>query len=191
MDHQALESTLCERCSLLAFDESAAGCWAVTDENGVTRLVFDDDKLEWRYEEPRESFYYKLIRLRWHLDDNLPDLPQLSKSSRSGCDFCNSLLADLEAGQISGVLSDSFSIHDGPISLTAYLSLCEEGIEGLVIELVQNEAESEDERARVFFPIEASPSKSVHLFLVRSRLTLSLKVATNGLEPSLLALIAI
>lgn len=165
MDGPVLETNLCERCSLLAFDDLAAGCRDVTDEKGVARLVFDDAKLEWRYGEPRRLYYYKMIRLRWHLDDSLPHLPQLSSSSHSGCDFCNFLLADLKSRQRSGVLSDSFSIHDGPISLTAYISLCEKGIEGLVVELVQNENESEEKSLRIFFPIEASPSKSVHIAL--------------------------
>lgn len=166
MDHSALETTLCERCSLLAFDDRATGCRAVTDENGVAKLLFDEAKVEWRCKaRTRETLYYKLIRLRWHLDDSLPHLPALSNSSQSGCDFCKTLLDYLQMNQSAGLLSRYDSIHDGPLSLAAYISLCEERIEGLVIELVSNKTESEEKSVRVHFPIEASPSESIHLFL--------------------------
>lgn len=195
MDDPAVDPTLCERCNLLAFDDLAAGCRVVTDEKGVARLLFDDSKFEWRYDDPRDSRDSerngKLIRLRWHLDDSLPYLPQLSNSSQSGCKFCDSLFVYLGGNQSNGAQLDNYSIQDGPVSLTAYVSLSEEGIDGLVVELVSNRTESEENSVRVFFPIEASPSEYIHLFLVRTRLTLSSKVATSGLGPSLLALIAI
>lgn len=162
MDQPAVGTSLCERCSLLKFDDLAAGCREVKDKEGRARLSFADAKVEWRNKNEISGF--KLIRLRWRLDDSLPHLPQLSKSSEAGCDFCNCLLMCLEDNYSAGSLSTTFSIHDGPISLTAYISLCGEKVEGLVVELVPGGTEGNDRSAKMFFPIQASPGKSMPLF---------------------------
>lgn len=108
MDHSSAGTTLCERCNLLRFDDSATGYREVVDKEGVARLSFENAEVEWRphdYKEREVEFRYwydyKLIQLGWHLDHGLPNMPQLSTSSQAGCDFCNSLRLGLKKPSLS------------------------------------------------------------------------------------------
>ena len=157
-------STLCERCSLLSFDDLALGGQEVVGEDGIARLSFPESKIEFRPEdwpEYREHDGdepdYRLIRLDWELDEILPDMPHLSRSSELGCVFCRALRMSVE--ETLAAEAKTSSIDDGPLSLVAYLSLVDEGIEGLVIEGSFNQ-DSLDDVVQIIFPIEASSSKS-------------------------------
>jgi len=158
--------TLCERCSLLSFDDGAIGGQEVVGEDGVPRLSFPESKIEFRPEEWLEIREYdgdepdyRLIRLDWDLDETLPDMPHLSRSSQLGCVFCQALRKSLE--ETLAEEAKTCSINDGPLSLAAYLSLVDEGIEGLVIEGIFNQ-DSLDSVVQIIFPIEASSSKSYY-----------------------------
>lgn len=203
MDHPTTGTTLCARCSLLKFNDLATRC-RVIDKEGVGLLSFNDVKMKWRpryYQEwnsksRRRTWStddYFLTRLRWQLDDSLPDMPQLSNSSQSGCDFCSVLYLSLK--KYFAEQSKYNLTLDVPITLTAYLSnrgLRSDGmkrlqldgdtgvkvdgtshwqadVEGIVVEGVFNETEDEEKRAIVYFPMEASPGKSSHSLLVCSK----------------------
>lgn len=165
MDHSTAGATLCERCSLLKFDDSATGCREVVDKEGVARLSFEDAQVEGR---PRgliergheDDHVYRFIQLEWHLDDSFPALPQLSISSQAGCEFCRCLHLNLEEYLVKKLkIAD---IREGPIALTMYLSLREESLEGFVVEGVCDLFKGEDPyEIMLCFPAEASPGKSV------------------------------
>jgi len=160
------DGTLCERCRLLSFDDGAIGGQEVVGEDGVPRLSFPESKIESRPDEWLEIREhdddepdYRLVRLDWELDEILPDMPHLSRSSQLGCVFCQALRKSLE--ETLAEEAKTYSINDGPLSLAAYLSLVDEGIEGLVIEGIFNQ-DSLDSVVQIIFPIEASSSKSYY-----------------------------
>ncbi|KAG8158538.1 hypothetical protein KVR01_011660 [Diaporthe batatas] len=158
MEASPVTTASCNLCSLLQFDDLAAGCREVVDEEGRARLSFEDAKVESRNDEDGNKFY-NLIRLRWHLDDSLPDLPRLSDSSRAGCAFCEVLLIKLKSAYDLRILSSFLLISDGDVSLNAYISLVEGGIDGIVVELVSDAMKHETGKLgsyREFFPVEAS-----------------------------------
>lgn len=177
MEDPSETTTSCSLCSLLQFDDLAAGCREAVDEEGRARLSFEGAKVESRHSHRvGELISSKLIRLEWHLSDSLPYLPCLSISGRAGCVFCSLLRLFLIRACDAAKLSQAF-ILDGAVSLTAYISLFEAGIDGLVIELASNEIDREERSLRLFFPTEASLGNCVPLLLDRppeSNLTLSL-----------------
>ncbi|KAK9780218.1 putative HET-domain-containing protein [Seiridium cardinale] len=75
MSHPAENTTLCERCNFLSFDDSAIGGREAVDEDGLARLSFEDAKVQWRpeyYQEDPDKYGvpdYRLIRLEWSLED--------------------------------------------------------------------------------------------------------------------------
>jgi hypothetical protein len=178
MEHLSLGIPLCERCSLLRFDDLVSGCREVVDKDGMPRLSFENARVEWHpryYEEEQvseeEDYDYEWIRLNWQLDDSLPSMPQLSRSSQMGCDFCKSLRICLQDYLVEQ--SRYYTAQDGPMNLTAYLSLREEDVEGIVVEAVFNDREGVTKEATVYFPLEASPGQFIHINLELQRLTLS------------------
>lgn len=129
--------TLCERCSLLSFDDSAIGGQEVVGKDGVARLHFPESQIETRpspIEIPRAI--YQLIRLDWEVEDILPDMPRLSHSSELGCVFCQALLRSLE--EALAEKAKIYTICHGRLDLVAYLSLADEGVEGLLVEATFN-----------------------------------------------------
>lgn len=167
---QSIESTaLCERCHLLSFDDFAIGGREVIDEDGNARLSFHHDMIElrpeWYSELPNDALDdpdYTLVRLEWHLDDSLPDMPHLTRSSQSGCSFCNTLRCSL----VESLAQEAkyYSIEDGLLTLVAYLSLFESGgVEGLLVEGTFNQTQGTDKVIQILFPIEAAPSKFQHV----------------------------
>jgi hypothetical protein len=98
MSDSTENETLCERCRLFSFDDLAIGGREVVREDGAARLSFLESWIELRprnWLEKRDLYAmppdYRLIRLQWDLDDNLPDMPLLSRSSQLGCKFCQAL----------------------------------------------------------------------------------------------------
>jgi len=159
-------NSLCERCSLLSFDDGAIGGQEVVGEDGVARLCFPESKFEFRPEnwlEYREHDGdepdYRLIRLDWELDEILPDMPHLSRSSELGCGFCQALRGLLVNKIVKG--GETHPTDDVPLNLIAYLSLVDEGIEGLVIEASFNNGDW-DRLIQTMFPLETGPGKSHH-----------------------------
>jgi len=155
--------TLCERCSLLSFDDSAIGSCEVVGGDGVARLSFPESRIE-EHNSSIAVFDLRLIPLDWKLEEILPDMPHLALSSQLGCVFCQALLKSLE--DTLAEMAKTREIDDGPLDLAAYLSLTDGGIEGLVIKATFNQAATLD-GARVFltltiFSIEADSGKSDH-----------------------------
>jgi hypothetical protein len=170
------DTSLCERCNLLSFDDLAIGGQEVEDEEGFARLSFEDTRIEFR-ENDETNRDYSLVRLGWCLKDTLPDMPHLLDSSQLGCAFCNALRLQIK----ESLARSYYSIQNGPLILIVYLSLFEEGIEGLLIEGTFNETESEFKTIRIMFPIEAAPSKSDHLsFLLLAKANVILTIARSG-----------
>ena len=166
MSDQTKDGALCERCSLLSFDDAAIGGQEVVGEDGVARLRFPESRIECRplnWLERRELYpdgpWYRLIRLDWELDDNLPDMPRLACSSELGCGFCRALRRFL----IEAIPKETkiFPADDGPLKLVAYLSLVDEDIEGLVIEASSKTVDWISD-IQAMFPFEADPGKSHH-----------------------------
>ncbi|KAI0171471.1 heterokaryon incompatibility protein-domain-containing protein [Pestalotiopsis sp. NC0098] len=71
-------STLCERCQVLEFDDSALGFQSGDESTGY---FLQADRID---HEGGYSLDYGLL-------DSLPDLPILSESARRGCSFCSIL----------------------------------------------------------------------------------------------------
>jgi len=158
MSDSMKHDTLCERCSLLSFDDLAIGGQEVVDEDGVARLFVPESQIEtrpldwpWRYTD------YALVRLDWKIMDTLPGMPQLSHSSQLGCVFCQALLSSLY--ETLAEKAESYSIYDGTLTLVAYLSLIDRGIntgvEGLLVEVT----DGNKMKIQMLFPIEADGSE--------------------------------
>jgi hypothetical protein len=155
--------TLCERCSLLSFDDFALGGQEVV---GFSRLYFPEARIETRPDNwPKLAGTppIQLVRLDWKVEDSLPDMPQLSRSCQLGCLFCQALLGSLEEALAEGAKDDI--IYEGALVSVAYLSLVGEGIEGLLVETTsttffQNPLDPRRILSRSLFPIEADSSKS-------------------------------
>ncbi|KAK6076710.1 hypothetical protein SCUP234_07105 [Seiridium cupressi] len=162
MSHPAENTSLCERCNFLSFDDSAIGGREAVDEDGLARLSFEDAKVQWRpeyYQEDPDKYGvpdYRLIRLEWSLVDTLPDMPHLSRSCQSGCAFCTALRCELEKTLVDE--ARYYSIQDGPLTLTMYLSMCEGGVEGFMVEGIFNQTEVIYRDIKIYFPIESTPS---------------------------------
>jgi hypothetical protein len=162
MSDSTENETLCERCRLFSFNDLAIGGREVVREDGAARLSFLESRIEFRPEGWLESrdlddiLDYRLVRLEWELDDALPDMPLLSRSSQLGCALCQALRNSLEE-----TLEEEAKLRTGYVGvlhLLAYLALADGGIEGLVVEATFNEID----QARIMFPIEASSSKLYH-----------------------------
>lgn len=82
-------STLCERCQVLEFDDSALGFQSGTESTGY---FLQADKID---NTGRHSLDYGLL-------DSLPNLPILSESARRGCSFCSILRESIQQCEISG-----------------------------------------------------------------------------------------
>jgi len=164
MSNTSKTDTLCERCSLLSFDDGALGGQGIVDEDGVVRLYIPESRFEKRYHYISD-FGYELIRLDWSLDEILPGMPRLSLSSQLGCVFCQALRKSLE--EILAEVAKIEAIADGPLRLVAYLALIDGGIEGLVIEGCLRHFSSY-RVIQTFFEIEADSSKSDRLTKTRT-----------------------
>jgi hypothetical protein len=167
MSDSTKNDALCERCSLLSFDDAAIGGVEVIDEDGVARVSFPESKIEFRpsYWLKNQELYgtppeYRLVRLDWKLDDILPDMPQLSLSSELGCGFCRALRRSLEE-TFAREAKSNFT-NAGAANLVAYLSLVDRDVEGLVVEVIckQTGLDGSNSVIRAIFPIEGDLSKS-------------------------------
>ncbi|OWY45241.1 HET-like protein [Alternaria alternata] len=151
--------TLCERCSLLSFDDLALGGQEVVNEDGVARLCFPKSRIELRpsydFDAAVDMPVYRSVRLDWEAEDVLPDMPRLSHSSQLGCVFCQALLKSLK--EAFAEEAKSYEIHDGTLNLVAYLSLDDEGVEGLLVEATfnQDRFDKTSNTIHTLFPIEA------------------------------------
>jgi len=159
--------TLCERCSLLSFDDLAIGGQEEVGEDGLARLSFPDSIIEFRplnWGEDRESSIdppiYRLIPLGWKLYDTLPDMPLLLRSSQLGCTFCRALYGSLEE-TLAEEAKEGPSLIAGTLNLVAYLSLADEIMEGLVVEVTSDQTSFGYgwKAANIMFPLEAASSK--------------------------------
>jgi hypothetical protein len=166
MSNATENATLCKRCSLLNFDDLALGGQEVVNEDGIAQFHFPDARIETRpkyctQDQPPPDYY--LVRLDWHVEDSLPDMPELSGSCQLGCVFCQALLRSLEDAFATG--EKSYTVHDGTLNLVAYLSLVDEGIQGLLIETTFNQNWGSEQKRVIqsLFPIEADSSKSRYI----------------------------
>jgi len=159
--------TLCERCSLLSFDDLAIGGQEEVGEDGVARLSFPDSIIEFRpldWGEDRESRnhppQYRLVPLDWWLYDTLPNMPILLRSSQLGCAFCRALHGSLEE-MLAEEANKGPPLIAGTLDLVAYLSLADEIMEGLVVEVTSDQTNFGYgwEAAHIMFPLEAASSK--------------------------------
>ena len=169
--------TLCERCSLLSFDDLALGGQEVVKEDGVARLCFPKSRIELRpsydFDAAVDMPVYRSVRLDWEAEDVLPDMPRLSHSSQLGCVFCQALLKSLK--EAFAEEAKSYEIHDGTLNLVAYLSLDDEGVEGLLVEATfnQDRFDKTSNTIHTLFPIEADSGKlRYQLSLLLYRLTI-------------------
>lgn len=164
MSQAATASTLCERCSLLSFDDLAVGGRETVDEDGFPRLSFEDAETEVRpkwLEEEEDSLKEpdcELVRLAWHVDDILPDMPSLHHSSDSGCAFCSAVTLKLK--EEIATQAKYYHVQDGPLTLNAFLSLVEGDIEGIVVETLFKSDQDWEQDIQIYFPIEATLSRS-------------------------------
>jgi hypothetical protein len=144
---------------MLIFDDLAIGGAEAIGKNGNPRLVFQDTRVEYipeDYNERKESLGYlpyKLIAIAWTLEDTLPEMPNLSGSSNLGCSFCRAVHQELK--DCLEADSRRYIIENGPLSLNGFLSLTDDGIEGIVVKAHLSNTESYRDIA-MFFPIEAS-----------------------------------
>jgi hypothetical protein len=177
MNHSVKDTSLCERCNLLSFDDLAIGGQEVEDEEGFARLSFQDSRIEFRENYGNTQRDYSLVRLGWYLNDTLPYMPHLLGSSQLGCAFCNSLRLKIE----ESLAGSYFNIQDGPLTLIMYLSLFEGGIEGLLVEGTFSEIENVYKYIDILFPIEAAPSKPDHSCLTLiAEANATLTIARSG-----------
>jgi len=146
---------LCERCSLLSFDDGALEGYEVIGEDGVARLSFPESRTR-----KGEYLNHNLVHLDWQLDEILPDMPHLSLSSQFGCVFCQALRKSLE--ETLAEEAKTKMIDDGPLNLVAYLSLFDGGIEGILIKEGPGFSSSYL-GIQILFSIEADSSKSDRL----------------------------
>jgi len=166
---QPKPENLCERCSLLSFDDGAIGGQEVVGEDGVARLCFPESRIECRplgWLEHRDVYpdgpKYRLIRLDWELDETLPDMAHLSRSSQLGCTFCQALRGSL----VKTITKEPtiWPIEEYALNLVAYLSLVEGGMEGLVIEgTFKHTSLNVTKVYQTIFPVEATPGKLFNL----------------------------
>jgi hypothetical protein len=171
------DTSLCERCNLLSFDDLAIGGQEVVDEEGFARLTFQHTRIELRESVHAERGGYSLVRLGWQLNDTLPEMPHLLGSSQLGCAFCNSLRLKIK----DSLAKSNYSIQDGPLTLIMYLSLLQGGIEGLLVDAIFDETEGGYKRIDIMFLIEASPSKPYHLsFSLLAKANVTLTIARSG-----------
>ena len=70
---------LCERCSVIRFDEVNLGGYEGVSESGQPRLKFDIKEMK------------KVFALDYSHKDILPELPGLQSSAEAGCGFCKVL----------------------------------------------------------------------------------------------------
>lgn len=107
-------STLCERCQVLEFDDSAIGFQSGTESTGYflqADAIGDDG---------RYSLDYRLL-------DLLPDLPILSESARRGCSFCSILCEATRECNISKqnvLIRLDYYFQDVEYLTTKYEGLC-------------------------------------------------------------------
>lgn len=87
-------SSLCEKCKVLNFNDSAFGHQADITADG------DGDYLEFDFQ---DGFF-----LDYELEDFTPDMPCLSWSARQGCDFCSLLVTAIHE---SGFVGPKFSLQ--------------------------------------------------------------------------------
>jgi hypothetical protein len=74
-----LESTLCDKCSVLRFDDRRLGGYTVQNDHGEEVLRIDHDK----YDGTSRQLWLDYIH-----HDSLPELPYLRASAEAGCAFC-------------------------------------------------------------------------------------------------------
>jgi hypothetical protein len=72
------ESPLCEKCSVIRFNDKALGGYETTNGTGESVLAFGID-------------YPETLKLDYMHHDTLPDLPCLEASAEAGCAFCSAL----------------------------------------------------------------------------------------------------
>lgn len=159
MSDSTKNDTLCERCSLLSFDDLAIGGQEVVGKDGIARLHFPDARTGILPVYSTKN--YRLVRLDWKVEDSLPDMPQLSHSSQLGCVFCQTLLRLLE--DVLARRTEFHTIDDVELNSVAYLLLLvDKGIERLLVETTFNHSEVKT-HLMFRFPIEADSSKSHYL----------------------------
>jgi hypothetical protein len=73
-----LESTLCDKCSVLRFDDMRLGGYKVQNDHGEEILRFDNECDAWG----------RRLWLDYMHHDSLPELPHLGASAEAGCVFC-------------------------------------------------------------------------------------------------------
>jgi hypothetical protein len=73
------EVYLCEKCSVIRFDDVTLGGYEGISESGQPMLKFDTKKVK------------KVLALDYSHEDVLPELPGLKKSAEVGCGFCKVL----------------------------------------------------------------------------------------------------
>lgn len=75
------EPKLCQKCSVLYFDDSAHGGYVTKDDLGYYVLGVSEN----------DPPYGKELKLDYVVSDTLPDLPYLEVSAASRCVFCRSI----------------------------------------------------------------------------------------------------
>jgi hypothetical protein len=82
------DSTLCNDCRVLQFDDSEDGGFVQQNSSGEYVLEFDK-KNDYGYISDRWG--HKQLRLKYAVTDLLPHLPYLKISAERGCTFCGAL----------------------------------------------------------------------------------------------------
>jgi hypothetical protein len=128
-----LESRLCQRCSVLSFDDMAHDGFGIQNDDGKWLLGFR--QVLRREDEPIK--FYKEIQLEFELSDQLPDLPSLRASAEAGCEFCGALRDAILTLRLDFLSKVTFDLR--------YLwSTLIEGLAGLKFLVVHLNIESED-----------------------------------------------
>jgi hypothetical protein len=97
MHEPVVESKLCQRCSLLSFDDTTDGFQlrqVDEDEEGPPPAWLSGPGLDFRETLPKDEkrdSRYREIRVDYQHFDQLPDLNGLRVSAEAGCAFCGVL----------------------------------------------------------------------------------------------------
>jgi hypothetical protein len=83
-----IDSTLCNNCSVLQFDDSENGGCVQQTSSG--EYILDFDKYN-DFGHVGKRWGHKQLRLKYAVSDLLPHLPYLRSSAEDGCTFCGAL----------------------------------------------------------------------------------------------------
>jgi hypothetical protein len=152
-----MESRLCQRCSVLSFDDMAHDGFASQNDDGKWLLHFR--QAERGRGDP--VVFYKEIQLDFELSDRLPDLPSLRASGEAGCEFCGALRDAVLTLRLNFSRKVTFNLRYLWSTMTGELAGLA-GLKFLVVHLdIENEgSEDNDHRNNILFNVDGESGKN-------------------------------